>query len=114
MSRNDLRLVERLYLRQPSLVSFLDNKNTHTSFLLTRDISSRGAYFFHDGTQIATGRVKALLLLEIPAFDALAQIMYLSVAGDITRQEQNGFVVQFDNEYVLAPLITVSMETPPQ
>jgi hypothetical protein len=106
MSEPNRRLVERYELKVPArLYPPVDGDSSHTRFVLTRDISSSGAYFHTLEPDAYADRVQVELLLEVPAFDNRSNYMYMNTSGEVLRRDATVLAVKFTEESNLKPFL---------
>jgi hypothetical protein len=85
------RKIERYELSIPALIIFDTEQEKEPVEHITRDISSKGAFFYVDHSiQIGSGCKVDLVL---------PNQVHIKVAGTIIRSAQNGIAVCFDNKY---------------
>jgi hypothetical protein len=106
MSEPNRRLAERYELKVPArLYPPANSDDSHTRFVLTRDISSNGAYFHTLEPDAYTDRVQVELLLEVPTFDNRINYMYMNTSGEILRRDKTGIAVRFDDDHSFVPFV---------
>jgi len=106
MSESNRRLVERYDMKVPALLyPPADGDDTSSRFVLTRDISSSGAYFHTLEPQAYEGQLQVELLLQVPVLDNRIRYMYLSTTGEVTRRDETGVAVRFDRDYTITPFV---------
>ena len=106
MSEPNRRLVERYDMKVPArLYPDADGDDTSTRFVLTRDISSNGAYFHTTAPGIYADRVKIELLLQVPSLDDGAKYMYMNTSGEVLRRDEAGIAVRFDDDHTFVPFV---------
>jgi hypothetical protein len=108
MPEIERRRLERLDLRVPALVqpSTTPGANRATNcFLLTRDISSQGAYFQTLEPDAYEGQVQIKLILKVPTCTKQMKYMCLTMAGEVLRRDAAGLAVRFEDDYTLRTLL---------
>jgi hypothetical protein len=102
MPNADKRLVERYELIVPSIIcpSMMRNGKGYL-FLVSRDISSGGAYFYTTGQPPCDGNVQMEILLKVSIADDKASYIYLTITGKIIRSNESGVAVKFNGNYKL-------------
>jgi hypothetical protein len=105
MSQTDRRQIERLDLQVPALLQpSASDSRAPSRFLLTRDISSKGAYFQTSEPYPHEGSVQVKLILKVPACNQQMKYMCLTTAGEVMRREATGFAIRFEDDYTLLAL----------
>ncbi|RPI70039.1 MAG: PilZ domain-containing protein [Geobacteraceae bacterium] len=105
MSKIDQRRLERFGLKLPALLqSPSEDNRTPPRMLLTRDISSNGAYFHTAEPHSYANQVQVKLILKVPTFDNGIGHVFLTTTGEVIRRETSGLAVKFDDGHKLAYL----------
>jgi hypothetical protein len=105
MSGDDRRRLERFNLGLPSQLSVDSGPNQQVLDLLTRDISSDGAYF-HTELPLPIGtEVKIDLIISLDELKKLeSRKALIKVSGEVVRSEKNGMAICFDKDYKITPI----------
>lgn len=99
-----LRDFKRFDLMAPATIKQSANENgEHHHLLLTRDISSKGAYFRTMDPTAYEGRVQVELLLQITDSDKHVNYVYMTTTGEIVRRDERGLAILFDEDAMLKP-----------
>ena len=110
MQRADMRSVERFAFEVPARVRRVPSQSEPETDiaemdLLTRDISSGGA-FIKSGQPVQVGtEITVNLVLPLDKFKALenADNVQINVSGRVIRAESGGFGVCFGDNYEIKP-----------
>jgi hypothetical protein len=106
MSESNRRLVERYDMKVPArLYPPANGDDTHPRFVLTRDISSNGAYFHTKEPDSYAHRVQVELLLQVPSLDDGVKYMYMNTSGEVLRRDEAGIAVRFDDDHSFVPFL---------
>jgi len=104
MPKSKQRVFERFHTQMPALLMPRsgDDGNTHR-LLLTRDISSGGAYFYTREPVFEGKEVQIEILIPIAVDEDHIHHLYLETQGEVTRRESEGVAVRFTGDYKLRP-----------
>jgi len=106
MARTDKRLLERFELKLPALVHLPVRTNGNGyHLLLTRNVSSGGAYFHTMEPLSCNGQVHVEMLFKVKTSDNQIKYSYVATTGEVVRRDETGIAVRFDDEYTLSPYI---------
>jgi hypothetical protein len=98
------RLIERFDLRVPAIIKQVANENREEfHLLLTRDISSGGAYFDAMEPVSYDGRIEVQLLYEVQNSRNHVNYVQMSTTGTVVRSDSYGLAVNFDEKATLKP-----------
>ena len=98
------RAFERFDLTAPATIRQPANENgEHHHLLLTKDISSKGAYFSTMEPASYEGHVQVELLLQVTDSDNHVKYVYMTTTGEIVRRDERGLAIQFDEDAMLKP-----------
>jgi len=105
MSGEDKRRLERFNLELPSQVSVVTGLDQQIIDLLTRDISSDGAYF-HTEVPLPVGTaVKIDLIISLDELKKIeSRKALIKVSGEVVRSENKGMAICFNNYYKIIPI----------
>ena len=105
MPKTDRRQIERLHLQVPALIqSSTGDSHESSRFLVTRDISSKGAYFQTSEPYPHEGLVHIKLILKVPSYNQQMKYTCLTTEGEVMRRDASGFAIRFANDYSLMAL----------
>ncbi|BCA81136.1 PilZ domain-containing protein [Desulfuromonas sp. AOP6] len=106
MPKSEQRVFERFEMQMPALIMpQSSNDSPRPLFLLTRDISSGGAYFHTGASFCEKEAVQIEMLIRISLAEKEIHHLYLVTNGEVTRQESSGVAVRFTGEYRLKPFV---------
>jgi hypothetical protein len=106
MPKTDRRRVERFDLNVPAIIHQpMGGNDTDCRFLLTRDISSGGAYFHSMKPLSYEPNVRIELLFKVAMSNSTTKYMYMTTAGEIMRCDEDGIAVKFHGDYSLTPFV---------
>ena len=95
--RFDLRLVSRLRFLQ-------DKGGSALQEVVTRNLSSRGAFFVSDETLPLGSKLKMEFVLPVSRLSRKFNDSQLTCSGTVIRHEADGFAVCFDKSCAISPL----------
>ena len=99
-----LRAFKRFDLTVPATIRQSGNENGKDHhLLLTKNISSKGAYFSTMEPASYSGHVQVELLLQVTDSDNHRNYVYMTTTGEIVRCDEQGLAVQFDEDAMLKP-----------
>lgn len=105
MTETERRQTERFDLKLPALVSMMDeNQKLVNCEVVTRDISSEGAFFLNC-KPITVGsdvKVNLMLLLE-DRYKLKKEKIHIDIQGRVVRTDEHGIAVCFDRKYKIFP-----------
>jgi hypothetical protein len=103
-SKKERRNLDRLELEVPALIQATGGDGSDHRILLTRDISSNGAFFRTAAANSYDCRVDVKLLLQVPSLDSEAKYVCLTTTGEVLRRDPTGLAVRFGDDYQLSCL----------
>ena len=105
MSLEEKRMLERFNLGLPSQLTVGEGEDQQIHDLLTRDISSDGAYF-HTDLPLPVGTfVRIDLVISLDELKKLeSRKTLIKVSGSVIRSEEKGMAVGFDKDYHIRPI----------
>ena len=106
MPKSEQRVFERFEMQMPALLMpQSSNDSLRPLFILTRDISSGGAYFHTPDSFFEEEEVQVEMLIRISSAENEIHHLYLATTGEVTRRESSGVAVRFTGEYRLKPFV---------
>lgn len=98
------RATQRFDLKAPAIIkqSTAENGQQH-HLLLTRDLSSKGAYFITMYPVSYDGQVEIELLLQVTNDNNLTHYVHVLTCGEVIRHDEQGLAVRFDDDVKLMP-----------
>lgn len=103
-SRKERRNLDRLELEVPALIQASGGDHTDHRILLTKDISSNGAFFQTTAAHSYDCRIDVKLLLKVPSLDSDVKYVCLTTTGEVLRRDSTGLAVRFGDDYQLSCL----------
>ena len=104
MEQQERRFIQRFAMQQPAIVrSCMSTNGGERHLLLTRDISSCGAYFNSSEPLDYTGQVEVEVLINVPGSEDRGNYLSMITSGEIVRCEATGLAVRFKEEPSLKP-----------
>jgi hypothetical protein len=100
------RKIKRFTMALPSIVwPQTENSEMPPLYLISRDVSSNGAFFLTPTSLDAGTRVGVILFLELGAStQQKASKAQVTLNGIITRVEKEGMAVCFEKKFKISPL----------
>lgn len=100
------RSSKRFEVKLPSTLIYPtgENKGVEYHFLLSRDISSNGAYFNTVKPITYDGPVQIEILIEVSKESN--HYVYMTTSGKIVRSSETGLAVSFAEDFSLSPFPT--------
>ncbi len=105
MSGEDKRRLERFNLGLSSQISVGTGLDQEIINILTRDISSDGAYF-HTEVPLPVGTaVKIDLIISLDELKKIeSRKALIKVSGEVVRSENKGMAICFEKDYKIMPI----------
>ena len=102
--QSDSRKVQRFILTVPALIESHTGPSAHVKReLLSRDVSSGGAFFLTpDPLDVGTQLVVSMVLKPQFAKHSKSRRARVTVGGKVLRKESTGMAVQFEKSYKIA------------
>ncbi len=105
LTGTERRQAERFVLELPALLSMRDgNRKPVSCEVMTRDISSEGAFFLNCKSIPVGSDVKVNLMLFLEdRYKLKKEKIHIDIKGRVVRADEHGVAVCFDRKYKIFP-----------